>query len=88
MSLQEGQTGVINLPEDSTPLEKMVRFLYTCRYDNPFVFEHPKLRFHIDMVILGDKYAILRLRDLAVMNFSAALSKQEGTYSEWLMSTV
>lgn len=78
--MQEGHTGIINLPEDQSLVEKMIQFLYTCKYDNPSVSEQLYSRFHIDMFVLGDKYAILRLRDLAETNFGIALSKYEGTY--------
>ena len=71
--IQEGQTGIITLPENESPLlDPLLEFLYTSTYTAPATPE-TSLHLHLNMFIMGDKYDIPRLSDLSTQRFRRAL---------------
>jgi len=85
-NLQEGCSGMIDLPEDDAYIvEKMLEYLYTGNYsisfDKSTTAETGTLLAHTRMYIIGDKYDIPGLKKLSAKIYGSQVLRDSGTPS-------
>jgi hypothetical protein len=86
-SLQETQTGIIDLDDDNPdPVKVMLKYFYTGKYNEP-INESKDLRLRLQVQVLtynlADKYNVPNLMGLAEKQFKATLDKRP-TAEEYL----